>query len=516
MTEPMRIDIRPEVNILSVLRHLNYKPWFALAEFVDNSLGSYLASNLADAGIQLHVSIDVQTEGGGRIVVTDNAAGIRIEDFPRAFRAADVPPDRSGLSEFGMGMKSAASWFARSWRVRTSVAGEAIERSVTFDLAAITENRIGSLDVLELWAPPDSHYTVIELDGLNHIPQTQTVAKIKSHLASIYRSFLRDNSMNLFFRGEKLEYSEVEALVAPRASEPDGESVRWLKPISFTLSDGKSVNGFAGVRSVGSTSQAGFALLRRGRLILGSHDEPYRPVEIFGRSNTYTYQRLYGELSLDGFEVSHTKDGFRWEEQEEEFHELLEQSLRAEPLNLFAQASGYRAKNADLVGPIESAASNVATAVKTHFDTVLERAIEEPLADAVVPDDLVAVHYQKSIRREIQLKLHAVTWIVDIEATLEAPASDWLQVGATIDEADPDGRTYTRVAVIVSLAHPFSRKFLGASNENSELLIAVASAFSLALSLGKLNGAKSYSILQHLNVLLRETFSTIAMDEERK
>jgi hypothetical protein len=37
-----RVSIRPGVGILSVLRHLNYKPWFAMAEFVDNSLQSYL------------------------------------------------------------------------------------------------------------------------------------------------------------------------------------------------------------------------------------------------------------------------------------------------------------------------------------------------------------------------------------------------------------------------------------------------------------------------------------------
>lgn len=36
------INIRPGVAILSVLQHLNYKPWFAMAEFVDNSLQSYL------------------------------------------------------------------------------------------------------------------------------------------------------------------------------------------------------------------------------------------------------------------------------------------------------------------------------------------------------------------------------------------------------------------------------------------------------------------------------------------
>src|SRR5690348_3905126 len=30
-----RISIRPGVSILAVLRHLNYRPWYAMAEFVD-------------------------------------------------------------------------------------------------------------------------------------------------------------------------------------------------------------------------------------------------------------------------------------------------------------------------------------------------------------------------------------------------------------------------------------------------------------------------------------------------
>ena len=35
------VNIRPDVGILSVLRHLNYRPWYAMAEFVDNAFESY-------------------------------------------------------------------------------------------------------------------------------------------------------------------------------------------------------------------------------------------------------------------------------------------------------------------------------------------------------------------------------------------------------------------------------------------------------------------------------------------
>src|SRR5207247_10447915 len=98
----------------------------------------------------------------------------------------------------------------------------------------------------------------------------------------------------------------------------------------------------AALRETGSTSGAGFELYRRGRLIQGSADEGYRPEMIFGRSNSFTYQRLFGELQLEGFDVSHTKDGFRWDEHEDVFLEYLKEELNKPPLRLLDQAEGYR------------------------------------------------------------------------------------------------------------------------------------------------------------------------------
>lgn len=64
-----RINIRPGARILSTLRYLNYRPWFALAEFVDNSLQSFLANrerlaaSAANGSPYVSVSIEVQSTG---------------------------------------------------------------------------------------------------------------------------------------------------------------------------------------------------------------------------------------------------------------------------------------------------------------------------------------------------------------------------------------------------------------------------------------------------------------------
>src|SRR5882724_8575256 len=156
MTRPsanvQSVDIRPGVTILSVLRHLNYKPWFALAEFVDNALQSCIANEVAlkkaeGPKYRLLVEVELDLTGEPRITIRDNAAGIGVADYARAFRPAAIPTDTKGLSEFGMGMKSAACWFAPRWSVRTKALGEEVERTIRFDITKIIGDNISALSV---------------------------------------------------------------------------------------------------------------------------------------------------------------------------------------------------------------------------------------------------------------------------------------------------------------------------------------------------------------------------------
>jgi hypothetical protein len=177
-----KVPIRPGVSVLSILRHLNYKPWFALAEFVDNALQSYIANRerlelLHGHEFKLCVEIVIETVEPARILIKDNAAGIATKDFARAFRPAVCPPDIKGLSEFGMGMKSASCWFASSWQVRTKALGEATEKSIRFDIQKIINDQIEELEINEREASLKAHFTEIILDGLHHLPVKRTLGK---------------------------------------------------------------------------------------------------------------------------------------------------------------------------------------------------------------------------------------------------------------------------------------------------------------------------------------------------
>src|SRR6202022_441323 len=132
--------------------------------------------------------------------------------------------------------------------------------------------------------------------------------------------------------------------------------------------------GFAALRERGSTTDAGFALFRRGRLIEGSGEDGYRPTRIFGRPNSFRSQRLFGELELEGFGVSHTKDGFQWDENEEVFLELLRDDLDAPPLRLLEQAEEFRSLRSrdELTPGAVTATSHTASALQAAAAPVID------------------------------------------------------------------------------------------------------------------------------------------------
>jgi len=123
--------------------------------------------------------------------------------------------------------------------------------------------------------------------------------------------------------------------------------IRWRKDIAFDFGEGQQVTGFAALRERGtSMGQSGFALLRRGRLIEGSDDEAWSP---YGAATTGLSQRVFGELELTGFDVSHTKTGFRWEDQDDEdsFIDLLRESLDSKEMPLETEATKGRWQRTD-------------------------------------------------------------------------------------------------------------------------------------------------------------------------
>lgn len=503
-----KVDIRPGVSVLAVLRHLNYRPWFALSEFVDNAVQSFTGYRPAlqevhgDA-FRLRVDIDIDTASPPRISIRDNAAGIFESEYARAFRPAAIPPDRTGLAEFGMGMKSAACWFAPRWGVRTSALGEPVARTVHFDIENIVNDDIEELTIQEKKEAADRHYTEIILEDVFHVPVGRTVTKLKEHLTDIYRAFMREGILELRFNGDPLEYREPKVLRAAYFKDKASPAREWRKPIEFDFGNGLSVHGFAALRETANTAKAGFSLFRRGRVIQGSGDEGYRPAHIFGSANSYRYQRLFGELHLEGFEVSHTKDGFRWDDNEQPFLELLREHLDSEELPLLKQAEGYRVRVARsrLKTSARQAVDNTAQALESRLPPVISVVADTKPVDTPAKE---VPHTSTLASRRFDIRFRDRKWTINVELTDDPAEGQWLAVSDVAQSREQPRRLDIRV----SMVHPFMVRFAQADSEDVEALLRVAAAIAVGEVLARDSGVrKSGTVRRNVNELLRDALS---------
>jgi Histidine kinase-, DNA gyrase B-, and HSP90-like ATPase len=343
------VSIKIKTGVYGQFRNLNNKVWFALGEFVDNSFSSFERNAeqlklINGNNFQCIVDIEINWEKD-YIKIRDNSAGISDQDFTKAFEPANTPTDNTGLNEFGMGMKTASIWLADKWKVNTSSIGEDYCKEINFDLKNVIENELEQLIVKKTPEATNIHFTEIQLTGLsNNAPKSGQLGKIKSHLASIYRKFLRSNDLKLIINGEELKYGELPILNAPYFKNPEGESILWKKEILFNTGT-YSVKGYIAILETMSTNvHNGLSLFRRGRVIEGSFDEKYRPKILCGQTGSPRFKRIFGELDLEGFDVSFNKGSFIQTDDLDSILECIKEDINQKEFDLYNQAEKYLKK----------------------------------------------------------------------------------------------------------------------------------------------------------------------------
>jgi hypothetical protein len=319
-----RVSIALKPNVYTTFRDLPNTLSNTLGEYVDNAVQSFfdnkerLKSYEPNYKLVIKLIMDWEKK---TLCIIDNAAGISESNYTRAFEPANIPTNRAGLNEYGMGMKTASVWLADNWTVTTKALGESVERILSFDLNKVIKEEKEDLDVKENNCPFEAHYTKIELSNLSkNAPKINSMEKVKKHLASIYRHFLKTGEIEIYVNGTKLEPPHYEILNAPFYKTPDGESILWKREIHFNAGQYKA-NGFIAILNEIQQGANGLVLLRRGRVIVGGGDEHFFPKCIFGAAGNFKYKRLFGELELEGFEVSFNKNSFK---AEEDLQQLLE------------------------------------------------------------------------------------------------------------------------------------------------------------------------------------------------
>lgn len=323
------VDVSPEMQLYKILQRQSYGIGTALAEFVDNSIQSFVDKQRAiksvdgsDASLKILITIDSKK---GQIVIEDNASGINRKDFQRAIRMGGDESFRhpsGSLSAYGIGMKSSAIWFSNTWSIETSALNSREKLTTTFDLDKLLASGTTEIEVKTDTEEIKKHYTKIVINNcLRDLEKKEEYFKddVLPYLQETFFKF-KDVSIDLVYDGLTLR-TEKAFLATPSplnfpVVNKDGvpisdESVVWRKTIDLNYA-GRIVKGFIMIMDKGGYHSPGIRLLRNRRVILGTQGggRQNKPGILLKTSNKYASQRFYGEISLNEFSVNFTKTDF--------------------------------------------------------------------------------------------------------------------------------------------------------------------------------------------------------------
>lgn len=482
INEHHKVNIRPAVSVYATYRRLSYKPWYAIAEFVDNSTQNYYdhRERLLDAyrreGISGKLRIEVSYDHDrNTLTIQDNANGMNLEELTRAVVLDRPPPVPTGRSEYGMGLKTAACWFGTTWTIQTTRLGSGRELSVVVHIPDLVDKLQEELEVQEGPADPLSHFTKITIQGLYKPIRGRTTGRVRDQLGSMYRVDLRSCEVDILWNGVPITFDE------PRFLEEDlGGDVKnvWRKEIVLNVPwehEGKSLktSGWVGIRTPGSQQDAGFALLRRGRVIVGGPGEGYKPVEIFGQGNTFRSQRLVGELHLDGWPVTQAKDAFDWSGGlEDNFIEALKRACQ----DYMDQAEGYRERVKPITRTVMDVASERTRMVfaDKRFGIAVSREIRFPDPPKTVAQEKANAAKAQSVSDgpiQYRLDVGMEVWTFRLHWQDQLSDAHWMQLSAV---------NQNEIDVFLNMAHPFFAPYLGNKD-----FIEILQKFVLALALAE-------------------------------
>ena len=480
-----------------------------LAEFVDNALQSSrdnLESLVAlDSNYHLRVTIDIEWDDAldgraSKIYITDNAGGIDKDKYVSAFEPAKAPENNSGLNEFGMGLKTAACWLGDSWEVKTTALGENVERKLMFHLNSVVSEKLETLPVSRTEKAINEHYTEITIwDATKNVPTRKSLRKIVDELTSIYRQPLRNEEIEIIVCGEPLHFIEYDILNAPFSPHqiPQGEPIFWKKEIDFKF--GKySAKGFVGILRDINKDHNGFVLMRRGRVIMGAEtDGRYFP-KFSGSSGTFRFKRLFGELELDGFEVSFNKNDIQDKENLEALMEVVKGKIHTKDFDLFTQAEDYRLD--DTVKKVKKLVKKHNTAPKdkrTPVEIVATPSVgnTESILSVQPVEELTIENPQLGIIEQYDDKymIYGVQYTLDVVFATNGTELFWL---------DSSKEHHNIITCIINTSHPYFAHF----GEPTDSIVAIIKSLAIAkFSARKFGDSSAASMMDYFNDFIKQT-----------
>lgn len=504
--EIKELNIQPQAGVIGVFSRLNYKPWYAIAEFVDNSTQSFYShqNELAEHGItEVEIIIDYDSEKD-ILTITDTAFGMEFDDFSRAVKIDSPPENKNGRNEFGMGLKTAASWFGNIWSVKSTALGSSSQYYTEINIPQMRENNVNFVEIHKTLVEPITHGTTIVIrEVTKKIGSARTKNKITELLKSMYRRDLNNGLVQIIYDGEPLYFDEYACLTF--------RDKEWRKNVNFSFDfDGITHNvvGFVGILANGGFGRAGFALFRRGRVVVGGEEYNYKPQEIFQQSQSTISHKLFGELDLDDFPINQAKDGFVWDDGlEEAFIHYLKSDIQ-EYIDIAKLTNKQREEE-------ENLSKSVSDTVQTQIQESINKSSSTGRLDINTDKTnntqvaLFKEYQEEQNNQPEKVNEHIRPYKVSLDSITDYHIEvQWVQANnqswITVDSSPEENIAYVKL----NINHPFFKPF--SSDQSFKVVLEkFAIAFVLAEYRAKLNANSDGLIApnafrSHINKYLKD------------
>jgi len=504
----LKDDIVPidlSTGIYRTFSRFSYTPWHATAEFVDNAIQSYIENKrkLKNIHKDFKLTIDINISSS-QIEIKDNAGGISEENYVRAFRAGARPKNSDGLSEFGMGMKTAGCWFSNNWTVRSKALGEKFSREIKWDLNKIEKNESTGLKAIKTRMPKNSHFTNIILKELNHRPKTRSIERIKSHLTAMYRVFINRGDVIIKYNGKALKLEEKNILRAVNIKDVDADikspkKIFWKKKFEFDFKTNckhgsHTAKGYACILDPMDSKKSGFGLFRRDRVIKGGDDDGWKPDELISYKGSFPSKRLFGEIHFDDdMEVTAAKNDFTWTEDEQ--HEFLikfKSILDSDEMPLITQSNRFRKHKPN--SESKKTQDEATDSAIQKFGKVF-KALEGYKAPEFIdiPKQLPKTTSEPTIRSR-KFKFENENWKITIRLNRDKDVfgKDWLNYAF-----NPKTAKNKEIEIEIMMNKGFSSEYFGSSSHEVEGMELLSSYIALAETKARLNGEKNTHVIRY-------------------
>jgi len=305
-------DISVGSGIIATYNRMPQKLERVFAEFIDNTMQSYddhheeLEKILGESPCKIIIIWN-----DSEIIIKDEAFGMDHEDFKRALKlnTPKVKYSEKSRSQYGMGLKIAAAYLGNWYSIDSTQYGNKEKYYSIIDIDEWKKSNPTHIDCNISDVKAINHFTEIVIKKLNKKLTAAVDISLRKKLAKIYSNDITKNRLEIIFNGKPIQSEDPELRKNP---ETDNDYLSYFEDSFEFNGENFTYSGWVGILKTADVEDAGFTLSQYGRGIKLN----YRPTQVFGKSNSFPYQRIVGEIQLDDpkWKISFNKDEFIWDD----------------------------------------------------------------------------------------------------------------------------------------------------------------------------------------------------------